>query len=107
MTDNQLDGHDVRHRAPKERAALGKAARANAPRSSHAEFAPGPKRPDPLKIIEKQSATRLPGLVPIRYSRMSESPFRFYRGPPPSWRPISRTPPQRGCAPNCAVTPTC
>ncbi|OQR61003.1 hypothetical protein B6E66_26765 [Streptomyces maremycinicus] len=80
MTDNRLDGHDVRHRTPQERAALGKAARADAPRSSHAEFAPGPKRPDPLKIIEKQSATRLPELVPIRYARMSESPFRFYRG---------------------------
>ncbi|MDR6976501.1 uncharacterized protein (DUF2252 family) [Streptomyces sp. 3330] len=80
MTDNQLDGHDVRHRTPQERAALGKAARAKAPRASHAEFAPGPGRPDPLKIIEKQSATRLPALVPIRYSRMSESPFRFYRG---------------------------
>lgn len=80
MTDNQLDGHDVRHLTPKERAALGKAARAAVPRSSHAGFAPGPERPDPLKIIERQSATRLPELVPIRYGRMSESPFRFYRG---------------------------
>ncbi|NUR30361.1 MAG: DUF2252 domain-containing protein [Catenulispora sp.] len=80
MADNHLDGREVRHRTPQERAALGKAARADVPRSSHAEFAPGPKRPDPLEIIEKQSATRLPELVPIRYARMSESPFRFYRG---------------------------
>ncbi|MFJ1969100.1 DUF2252 domain-containing protein [Streptomyces sp. NPDC087903] len=80
MTDNHLDGHDVRHHTPKERAALGKAARAAVPRSSHAEFAPGAGRPDPLKIIERQSASRLSDLVPIRYSRMSESPFRFYRG---------------------------
>ncbi|GGQ89640.1 hypothetical protein Saso_40820 [Streptomyces asoensis] len=80
MTPNNLDGHDVRHRSPQERAALGKAARAAAPRSGHAEFAPGPDRPDPLKIIEKQSASRLHDLVPIRYGRMSESPFRFYRG---------------------------
>ncbi len=80
MTENHLDGREVRHRTPQERAALGKAARADVPRSSHAEFAPGPKRPDPLEIIEKQSATRLPELVPIRYGRMSESPFRFYRG---------------------------
>ncbi|MEU3066617.1 DUF2252 domain-containing protein [Streptomyces sp. NPDC006906] len=70
----------MRHHTPQERAALGKAARASAPRSSHAEFARGPERPDPLQIIEKQSATRLPELVPIRYGRMSESPFRFYRG---------------------------
>ena len=80
MTENHLDGHQLRHRTPQERAALGKAARATVPRSSHAEFAPGPKRPDPLEIIEKQSATRLPELVPVRYGRMSESPFRFYRG---------------------------
>lgn len=80
MTENHLDGRDVRHRTPQERAALGKAVRADVPRSSHAEFAPGTGRPDPLKIIEKQSASRLPDLVPVRYGRMSESPFRFYRG---------------------------
>jgi uncharacterized protein (DUF2252 family) len=80
MTDNHPDGYDVRHRTPQERAALGKSARAAVPRSSHAEFVAGPDRTDPLKIIAKQSATRLPELVPIRYGRMSESPFRFYRG---------------------------
>jgi uncharacterized protein (DUF2252 family) len=80
MTENHLDGRQLRHRTPQERAALGKAARAAVPRSSHAEFAPGSKRPDPLEIIGKQSATRVPELVPIRYGRMSESPFRFYRG---------------------------
>jgi len=80
MTENHLDGRELRHRTPQERAALGKAARSAVPRSSHAEFSPGPKRPDPLEIIDKQSATRLPELVPVRYGRMSESPFRFYRG---------------------------
>ncbi|MEU9171247.1 DUF2252 domain-containing protein [Streptomyces sp. NPDC048420] len=80
MTENHLDGRELRHRTPKERAALGKAARAAVPRSSHAEFVPGPKRADPLEIIGQQSATRLHELVPVRYGRMSESPFRFYRG---------------------------
>nr|WP_267958684.1 DUF2252 family protein [Streptomyces anulatus] len=80
MTENHLDGRGLRHHTPQERAALGKAARAAVPRSSHAWFSAGPGRPDPLEIIEKQSATRLPELVPIRYGRMSESPFRFYRG---------------------------
>ncbi|UGQ12623.1 DUF2252 domain-containing protein [Yinghuangia sp. ASG 101] len=65
---------------PAERAALGKAARRAVPRSSHAEFAPPARRPDPLDILEAQSASRLPDLVPIRYARMTESPFRFYRG---------------------------
>ncbi|WP_105974563.1 DUF2252 domain-containing protein [Streptomyces geranii] len=65
---------------PEERAARGRAARADAPRSAHAEYEPSPKRPDPVDVIEAQSATRLPELVPIRYGRMLESPFRFYRG---------------------------
>ncbi|WP_322752316.1 DUF2252 domain-containing protein [Frankia sp. Cas3] len=65
---------------PDERAERGKAARATAPRSSHGEFSPSSRRPDPVDVIEKQSATRVPELVPIRYGRMMESPFRFFRG---------------------------
>jgi uncharacterized protein (DUF2252 family) len=66
--------------SPDERARRGKAARSHAPRSAHAEFAPAPDRTDPVDTVERQSATRLPELVPIRYGRMLESPFRFYRG---------------------------
>ncbi|WP_369244019.1 DUF2252 domain-containing protein [Streptomyces sp. R41] len=80
MSEHSPTGHDLRHRTPKERAALGKAARSAAPRSAHAEFTPPPKRTDPVDVIETQSAKRVPELVPIRYGRMSESPFRFYRG---------------------------
>ncbi|MFD5646247.1 DUF2252 family protein, partial [Streptomyces anulatus] len=68
------------HATPSERAALGRAARRDAPRSSHAEFTASPRRPDPLTVLEAQSADRVPELVPIRYARMTESPFRFYRG---------------------------
>ncbi|MEU6536654.1 DUF2252 domain-containing protein [Streptomyces sp. NPDC047000] len=80
MTENQPSGDETRHLTPKERAARGRAARSDVPRSSHADFRPPPKRPDPLEIIGRQSATRVPELVPIRYGRMSETPFRFYRG---------------------------
>ena len=66
--------------SPRERADLGRAARARAPRSSHAELAPSGQRFDPVDVIEKQSAARVQELVPIRYARMTESPFRFYRG---------------------------
>lgn len=65
---------------PEERAAIGKEARSRCPRSGHAVYQPSPRRPDPLAILEAQSATRVPELVPIRYARMTESPFRFYRG---------------------------
>ena len=63
-----------------ERAALGKAARAEVPRESHAHFSPGPGRPDPVSLLEQQAASRIPELVPVRYARMAESPFSYFRG---------------------------
>ncbi|MFI8290224.1 DUF2252 domain-containing protein [Streptomyces sp. NPDC085614] len=69
-----------RYGTEKERAARGRAARSAAPRSSHAAFTPSAQRTDPVDLIEAQSARRVQELVPIRYGRMSESPFRFYRG---------------------------
>ncbi|WP_371102669.1 DUF2252 domain-containing protein [Streptomyces sp. PU_AKi4] len=66
--------------SPAERAAYGKEARGRAPRSSHGRFEAAGDRPDPVGVIERQSATRLPELVPVRHGRMLESPFRFYRG---------------------------
>ncbi|MFB6805275.1 DUF2252 domain-containing protein [Streptomyces sp. NPDC056387] len=70
----------VPHSTPKERAGHGKEARHRSPRSAHAVYLPSADRPDPLAILEAQSAARVPELVPIRYGRMTESPFRFYRG---------------------------
>ncbi|MDW4903937.1 DUF2252 domain-containing protein [Streptomyces sp. ADMS] len=70
----------VPHATPEDRAALGKGARRRTPRSGHAVYRPAPDRPDPLTILQSQSAARVPELVPIRYGRMTESPFRFYRG---------------------------
>jgi uncharacterized protein (DUF2252 family) len=68
------------HLTVAERVALGRDARKTTPRSSHAEFAPGPRRVDPVELLERQARTRLPELVPIRYGRMLVSPFAFYRG---------------------------
>jgi uncharacterized protein (DUF2252 family) len=65
--------------APPARAARGKAARAEAPRASHAEFELPPDR-DAVALIDADSAARVPELVPIRYARMLVSPFTFYRG---------------------------
>ncbi|MEP6952768.1 MAG: DUF2252 domain-containing protein [Solirubrobacteraceae bacterium] len=63
-----------------EPAALGRAARRGAPRSSHAEWQPDAHRPDPVATLEAQAETRVPELLPIRYGRMLESAFSFYRG---------------------------
>ena len=72
--------HTVPHLSPSERAARGKAARAEVPRSSHADFGIPPGHRDPVEILEEQAAQRVPELVPVRYGRMLTSPFAFFRG---------------------------
>ena len=70
----------VVHLTIDERIARGKAARAEIPRSRHAEYEAPHDRADPVTLLEDQARTRLPELVPIRYGRMLVSPFTFYRG---------------------------
>ena len=65
---------------PAERRVRGKAARAEVPRESHAEWKPPADRPDPVALLESQGAARVPDLVPVRYGRMMETPFTYYRG---------------------------
>ena len=69
----------VAHLTVAERAARGKAARSEVPRSSHAIFQAAAHR-DPIGLLQSQAKTRVPELVPIRYGRMLVSPFTFYRG---------------------------
>jgi uncharacterized protein (DUF2252 family) len=70
----------MEHFTRAERAARGKAVRAEVPRSSHGGWEPAPGRRDPVDVLEDQAQTRVPELVPIRYGRMLVSPFTFYRG---------------------------
>src|SRR5689334_12277969 len=75
----QLDT-EVGRLTPAERAARGKAARAQVPRDSHAGFDPPADRADPIALLEQQATTRVPELVPVRWGRMMVSPFTYYRG---------------------------
>jgi uncharacterized protein (DUF2252 family) len=78
----RIDGEQM-HTTPAEQidgVAGGKAARARAPRTSHAYWSPSPDRPDPRALLAQDDATRVPELVPIRYGRMLRSPFTFFRG---------------------------
>jgi uncharacterized protein (DUF2252 family) len=72
--------HEVPHFTPEERAARGKAERAEVPRSSHAVWEPPSNRRDPVDLLEEQAQSRVPELVPIRYGRMLTSAFAFFRG---------------------------
>ena len=83
-------------RSPAERAARGKAARAEVPRGSHAALGAVHAAQDPVTVLEEQAATRVPELVPIRYGRMLASPFAFYRGAAASWRRTWRGTPRSG-----------
>ena len=63
-----------------ERFAAGKALRVKAPRTSHGEWSLAADRPDPISLLEESCSSRVQELVPIRYGRMSLSPFAFLRG---------------------------
>ncbi|MEU3338233.1 DUF2252 domain-containing protein [Streptomyces sp. NPDC002144] len=63
-----------------ERAAIGRHARVRASRSCHGWFEADPDRFDPVDMMERQSASWVPELVPVRHGRMLQSPLCFYRG---------------------------
>jgi len=63
-----------------DRNAAGKAERDKISRAQHAVWKARKGRPDPIDILRKSDAGRLKELVPIRYGRMLQSPFAFYRG---------------------------
>jgi uncharacterized protein (DUF2252 family) len=57
----------------------GKSLRKTCPRSSHSDTALGKNR-DPLTLIEQSDKGRVEKLLPIRFTRMAESAFAFFRG---------------------------
>ena len=60
--------------------AMGKRLREKCPLKSHAIWKRARNRPDPLHLLEESNKGRIPALIPIRYGRMLQSPFTFYRG---------------------------
>ena len=58
----------------------GRSVRDAVPRKAHAAWVPPAERRDPVEILIESSEDRLPELLPIRYGRMMQSPFAFYRG---------------------------
>jgi uncharacterized protein (DUF2252 family) len=63
-----------------EKRSHGKALRKKCPRSAHAVWKTRPKSLDPIKWLEESDTDRISGLIPLKYQRMAESPFRFFRG---------------------------
>ncbi len=63
-----------------ERSTHGRDARKRLPRKSIADWRPPADRPRSVDLLKEQEETRIPLLVPIRHTRMAQSPFTFYRG---------------------------
>lgn len=70
----------IPYRTPDERAAEGRAIRNRVSRSSQAGWELPKDRRDLVELLVESNEGRLPVLVPIRFGRMSASPFAFYRG---------------------------
>jgi uncharacterized protein (DUF2252 family) len=60
--------------------AEGKALRKKIGRALHAKWEVARGRPDPVEVLKSSDSGRLPELLPIRYARMRQSPFAFFRG---------------------------
>jgi len=73
-------GSDAAGLSEKDRTRAGKSLREHVPRTAHAKWSPAPNRPDPIELLKSADRGRIAELLPIRYARMSQSPFAFYRG---------------------------
>ena len=70
----------IPYKSADERRDEGKELRQAVPRAAHHEWKPHKSRRDPIDILNESNQGRLPDLVPIRFGRMMQSPFAFYRG---------------------------
>ncbi len=71
---------DGQYLSADERRAEGKALRDAVSRASHGGWKPPKDRRDPIELLIESNEGRVPELIPIRFGRMSQSPFAYYRG---------------------------
>lgn len=73
-------GSDIGGMGVEERIAAGKRRREVVSRQAHAN--PHRKRRDfdPMAVLLASTAGRVPNILPLKYARMKESPFAFFRG---------------------------
>jgi uncharacterized protein (DUF2252 family) len=80
LSEPDVDRLMERRRSRAERHAAGEARRVGVPLSAHAELPTGREVRDPVVLLRAQEDAREPELVPLRYARMTASPFAFLRG---------------------------
>lgn len=64
----------------KKRISDGRALRKRVGFKEQGIYTPPKDRVDPITVLENQAKARIQSLLPIRYERMLQSPFAFYRG---------------------------
>lgn len=70
----------TRYLTPEQRRGNGMALRRATPRQDQGSCEPAESRRDPVDLLSESNKGRLPELIPIRFGRMMQSPFAFYRG---------------------------
>lgn len=79
-TEQKADHHRDRFLPKTDAFELGRSLRNSTPRSSQSEWRPTGNRRDPVDVLIQNCKGREEHLIPIRYGRMLQSPFAFYRG---------------------------
>jgi len=67
-------------RSAKERTEFGQKERSAISRSAHCDLCQKQRKFDPIEVLLSAEHGRLKRLLPLKYSRMSVSPFAFFRG---------------------------
>lgn len=71
------------HSTSQERRAIGQSRRKQLRRQDHCHWQPQQRRHNPITLLEESMRGRVPALIAIKYERMAESPFGFFRGAVP------------------------
>jgi uncharacterized protein (DUF2252 family) len=82
MSSRPARGHhaEPQYVPPDERRVQGKALREAVPREAHGHWKAPKGRRDVVDLLNESNEGRMPHLVPIRFGRMMQSPFTFFRG---------------------------
>lgn len=82
-TSSSVNKNKNRETMELDRGTLGRAHRKHMPRADHAECPTGKRRVSALDLLAASMRGRVPKLVGIKYERMAESPFGYFRGAVP------------------------
>ena len=69
-------GIPIRGRAARRRQGVAR----QTPRAAHGGWKPPEDRRDPVEVLREANEGRIAELIPLRFFRMAQSPFAFYRG---------------------------